>query len=428
MSSVEVTPAKSFSLPIAEIAPDKSISHRSAMFAMLANGESIITNFLRAEDTMNSLEIVKNLGAKVEDDGTTIKISSDGIKESSEILDCGNSGTGMRLFCGLLSSADGHFVLTGDKYLRHRPMKRVTAPLKDIGAKLDGRDNGDLAPISIRGASLKAFNYDSKIASAQVKSAMILAALRADGTCTYSEPELSRDHTERMLKGMGADIEVNGLKTTIKPMKELLSPLTLRVPADPSSAFFFGVAAAITPDSDVVLEGVTLNETRTEAFKVLERMGADITYVITDSKYEPIGNIHVKHAPLKAITVEDNISWLIDELPALSIAFACADGVSVVKNAQELRVKESDRISAVVDGLNVCGITTTEYEDGYTVTGGALQKATVDSHGDHRIAMSFIIAGLRCGMKVTDLECINTSFPNFFDLIEKITNLEFDAK
>ena len=424
MSQVTVTPAKAFSLSISEIAPDKSISHRSAMFAMLAKGTSEITNFLRAEDTLNSLEIVKNLGANVEDDGTVIKISSDGIQESSEILDCGNSGTGMRLFCGLLSSADGHFVLTGDKYLRSRPMKRVTTPLINIGAKLDGRNEGDLAPLSIRGASLKAFNYESKIASAQVKSCMILAALRADGVCTYSEPELSRDHTERMLKGMGADIKVDGLKTTISPMKELLSPLTIRVPADPSSAFFFAVAAAITPDSSIVLEGVTLNPTRIEAFKALERMGADITYTITDNKYEPIGDISVKYAPLKGIVVEDNISWLIDELPVLSIAFACAEGESVVKNAEELRVKESDRISTVVEGLRAANIEVHEYKDGYRVVGGKLQKAKVDSDGDHRIAMSFIIAGLKCGMEVTDLDCINTSFPNFFELLQKITKIQ----
>ena len=424
MSSVNVSACEKFSIEISSIAPDKSISHRSVMFSMLASGTSEITNFLRAEDTLNSLEIVKNLGANVIDDGITIKISSGGIQEPFEILDCGNSGTGMRLFCGLLSSANGHFVLTGDKYLRSRPMKRVTQPLRDIGAIIDGREDSNLAPLSIRGASLKAFNYTSKIASAQVKSCMILAALRADGECTYIEPELSRDHTERMLKGMGAGIEVDGLKTTITPMKELLKPLKIRVPADPSSAFFFAVAAAITPNAQVVLEGITLNETRIEAFKALERMGADISYELTSDKYEPIGNITVKQAPLKAITVDDNISWLIDELPALSIAFACAEGVSVVKNAEELRVKESDRISTVVEGLNSCGITTTEYKDGYTVTGGTLKSATVDSDGDHRIAMSFIIAGLRCGMEVTDLDCINTSFPNFFDLVQKITQIE----
>jgi 3-phosphoshikimate 1-carboxyvinyltransferase len=426
MSRVKVFPCSEFSFRTSEIAPDKSISHRSAMFSMLACGTSEITNFLRAEDTLNTLEIVKNLGAKVEDDGVTIRISSDGIKESSEILDCGNSGTGMRLFCGLLSSANGHFILTGDEYLRRRPMKRVTTPLKNIGAKLDGRNDGDLAPLSIRGASLKAFHYESKIASAQVKSAMILAALRADGVCTYTEPELSRDHTERILRGMGAAITVDGLKTTIAPMQGLLSPLKIRVPADPSSAFFFGVAAAITPHAEVVLEGVTLNVTRIEAFKALERMGANISYEITDSKYEPIGNITVKYAPLQAIIVEDNISWLIDELPALSIAFACADGVSVIKNAEELRVKESDRISTVVNGLVACGIEVEEFTDGYSVKGGTLKSATIDSHGDHRIAMCFIIAGMKCGMNVSDIDCINTSFPNFFELLQKITKIQID--
>ncbi|PHQ92132.1 MAG: 3-phosphoshikimate 1-carboxyvinyltransferase [Sulfurimonas sp.] len=424
MNKVTISACKEFSLNISNIAPDKSISHRSVMFAMLSNGESEIRNFLRAEDTLNSLEIVKNLGARVDDDGEVIRISSDGIKEPFDVLDCGNSGTGMRLFCGLLSSAEGHFVLSGDKYLRSRPMKRVTQPLLDIGAHLDGRDDSNLAPLSIRGSSLKAFSYDSKIASAQIKSCMILAALRADGVCTYREPELSRDHTERMLQGMGADIKVDGLLTTISPMKEPLSPLRIRVPADPSSAFFFAVAAAITPNASIVLEGVTLNDTRIEAFKALERMGANITYDMIDNKYEPIGNITVKQAPLKAITIDSNISWLIDELPALSIAFACAQGVSVVKNASELRVKESDRISTVVEGLKLCGVTTTEYEDGYTVTGGELKSAKVDSDGDHRIAMSFIIAGLRCGMQVTDLDCINTSFPNFFELVQKITKVD----
>ncbi len=425
MKSVNIVPAKPFDFKTDKIASDKSISHRSVMFALLADGESKIRNFLRAEDTLNSLEIVKNLGANVQDDGELIVISSSGIKESEHILDCGNSGTGMRLFCGLLSSAEGHFILSGDEYLCRRPMKRVTAPLRSIGAKLDGRNDGDLAPLSIRGASLKAFHYESKIASAQVKSAMILAALRSDGVCTYTEPELSRDHTERMLKGMGADIKVDGLTTTIAPMKNLLSPLDIRVPADPSSAFFFAVAAAITPNSCVVLEGVTLNKTRIEAFKALERMGADITYKLTDDKYEPIGDITVKYAPLHAITIEDNISWLIDEIPALSIAFACAEGVSIVKNAEELRVKESDRISTVVVGLRACGIEVDEVKDGYSVKGGELHSAVIDSHGDHRIAMSFIIAGLRCGMQVKDIDCIQTSFPNFFELLQNLTKIEY---
>ncbi len=425
MQTAKIEPARKFSLRIDDIAPDKSISHRSAMFTMLADGESVIENFLRAEDTLNTLQIVRHLGAKVVDEGETIRISSEGIKESSEVLDCGNSGTGMRLFCGLLSSAKGHFVLTGDKYLCSRPMKRVTDPLRSIGAKIDGRNDGDLAPLCIRGGSLKAFSYESKIASAQVKSALILAALHADGECTYKENELSRDHTERMLRGMGADIRTDeNLVTTIKPLEGLLKPIHIRVPADPSSAFFFAVAAVVVPGSEMVLEGVTFNPTRIEAFKVLERMGADISYDLKDDKYEPVGDITVRYAPLKGVRVEDNISWLIDELPALSIAMACAEGDSTVKNAKELRVKESDRIATVVTGLRECGIEAEEYEDGYKVTGGTLQKATIESYGDHRIAMSFLIAGLVCGMEVKDVECINTSFPNFFDLVEKIAKVE----
>ncbi|MDO9305225.1 MAG: 3-phosphoshikimate 1-carboxyvinyltransferase [Sulfuricurvum sp.] len=424
MMCATVYPAVPFEFKSDAIAPDKSISHRCAMFSVLAEGESIIENFLRAEDTLNTLKIVGHLGAEIVDNGSVITIRSNGIKESSEILDCGNSGTGMRLFCGLLSSAQGHFILTGDEYLKRRPMKRVTQPLRAIGARLDGRNNGDLAPLAIRGASLRAFDYISPIASAQVKSAMMLAALRADDVCTFREPELSRDHTERMLRGMGAHIEINGLETKIWPLEKPLSPLNIRVPADPSSAFFFAVAAAITPDSTVVIEGVTLNPTRIEAFKVLERMGADITYTLTSEKYEPIGNITVKYAPLKAVTVEENISWLIDELPVLSIAMACASGKSIIKNAEELRVKESDRIKTVVDNLNLCGIVTEEYPDGYAVQGGILQKAVVNSYGDHRIAMSFLIAGLRCGMEVEDIECINTSFPNFFELLSQCSKVE----
>jgi 3-phosphoshikimate 1-carboxyvinyltransferase len=228
-----------------------------------------------------------------------------------------------------------------------------------------------------------------------------------------------------MLKGMGAAISTDeNLVTTIKPLQGLLKPLHITVPADPSSAFFFAVAAAIIPGSQVILEGVTLNPTRIEAFKALERMGTDITYELQENKYEPIGDITVKYAPLHAITVDENISWLIDELPALAIAMASAQGVSKVANARELRVKESDRIATVVCGLRACGIEVKEEEDGYEITGGALQKATINSHGDHRIAMSFLIAGLVCGMEVEDIECINTSFPNFFELLETITQVE----
>lgn len=426
MKRATIRPAGAFTFRTDAIAPDKSISHRSAMFATLAEGRTRVENFLRGEDAMHTLQIVGALGAEVTDDTEVVTITSRGIQEPDEVLDCGNSGTSMRLFCGLLASAQGHFVLTGDEYLRRRPMRRVTKPLREIGAMLDGRKDGELAPLSIRGGNLKAFDYKSPIASAQVKSAMILAALHADGVCYYEEPELSRDHTERMLRGMGADIRSEGLRIEIHPMQGLLKPLDIRVPADPSSAFFFAVAAAITPGASAVIEGVTLNPTRIEAYRVLERMGADITFEERDSRYEPIGDITVRYRPLHAVTVSERIAWLIDEVPALAVAMATAEGTSRVENAEELRVKESDRIGSVVTNLRQCGIEVEEFEDGFAVTGGTLKPAHVTSYGDHRIAMSFLVAGLRCGMTVDDTACINTSFPNFFELIGTITEVEHE--
>jgi 3-phosphoshikimate 1-carboxyvinyltransferase len=229
-----------------------------------------------------------------------------------------------------------------------------------------------------------------------------------------------------MLSGMGANVELqeNGW-IKIEPLRKPLNPLNITVPADPSSGFFFAVAAAITPNAKTVIQNVTLNPTRIEAYKILEKMGAKISYVEKENIYEPIGDIEISYnSQLSNITVEKNIAWLIDELPALSIAMATAKGTSLVKNAKELRVKESDRISTVLTGLNACGIETVEHEDGYKVIGGTMKSAMIDSHGDHRIAMSFAIAGLLCEMKVDDVECIDTSFPNFFDILDQITNIK----
>jgi len=341
--------------------------------------------------------------------------------EPKDILDCGNSGTAMRLFCGFLSSLEGSFVLTGDKYLNQRPMNRVAIPLRSIGAFIDGREDGNKAPIFIKGASLDSFTYDSPVDSAQVKSAMILAALRANGISKYKENELTRDHTERMLKGMGAKLKTNSEGyIEITPLENPLKPLNITVPTDPSSAFFFATAAAIVPNSSVTIKNVTLNPTRIEAYKVLQRMGADVEFIETQNVYEPIGDIIVKHNKLEAVVVSENISWLIDELPALSIAMSQASGTSVVKNAKELRVKESDRIKSVVNNLDLCGIKFNEFEDGYEVIGGKLKKAKIDSNGDHRIAMSFSIAGLLCGMNINDTDCILTSFPNFEDILNSL--------
>ncbi len=414
---------KPFDIEIDSIASDKSISHRCAMFSLFSKETSYIKNFLTAEDTLNTLSIVEQLGAKVKRDGSSIQITpTENLNEPENVLDCGNSGTAMRLFCGLLASLDGAFTLVGDKYLHARPMKRVTAPLRSIGAKIDGRDNGNKAPLFIRGVQeLEPFTYHSPVDSAQVKSAMILAALRAKGISKYKENELTRDHTERMLKGMGAKLE-NDEKgfINIHPLTEHLKPLNITVPTDPSSGFFFAVAAAIIPSSRVLIKNVTLNPTRVEAYKVLKRMGAEVNFIEKENVYEPIGDIEVKHKELKGVTVEKNISWLIDELPALSIAMSLAEGKSLVKNAEELRVKESDRIKSVVSNLQKCDVKFIEYEDGYEITGGRLKKASINSHGDHRIAMSFAIAGLYCDMNIEDTECILTSFPNFKEILDSL--------
>lgn len=423
MKSVKISNCTSFNKEI-KIPGDKSISHRVAMFSLLSDKKSVAKNFLKAEDTLNSLKIAGDLGAKIEWNGEILEITPPAkIEEPSVILDCGNAGTGIRLYTGLLASQNGQFVLSGDKYLNSRPMKRVIEPLNSIGADIRGREHNTKAPIVVYGSRLKGFNYQSKIASAQVKTALILAGLNCDTPSTISEPELSRDHTERMLKGMGAEIETKDLKVTINPLKGPLKPLNINVASDPSSGFFFAVAAAITPNSKAVLQNLTLNPTRIEAFNVLKKMGAKVEFIEKENVYEPIGDIVVEHSPLKAVTVNEKISWLIDEIPALSIAMAVAQGKSVVKNAEELRVKESDRIKSVVDNLKKCGIEVEEKEDGFIVTGRrAISGATIESFGDHRIAMSFAVAGLiaKGDMIIEDTECIDTSFPNFFDILRSI--------
>ncbi|NLK67311.1 MAG: 3-phosphoshikimate 1-carboxyvinyltransferase [Campylobacteraceae bacterium] len=405
---------------LSNIAPDKSISHRSAIFSLLSDKPSTIKNYLEAEDTLHTLKIVESLGAKVEKKDGVIKITPPAkIEEPKEILDCGNSGTAMRIFMGLLASQEGFFVLNGDVYLNERPMKRVGKPLLEIGAKIDGREGGDKAPLCIRGSKLNYFEFESKIASAQIKTALILAALNAQG-CKYSEPELSRDHSENMLKFMGADIKRDGLSLEVKALTSPLKPLNIEVPNDPSSAFYFAVAACIIPGSHIILKNVLFNKTRIEAYKVLEKMGADIKFSLTSSDYEEIGDIEIKYSNLKAVEVSENISWLIDEAPALAVAFACANGTSKLINAKELRVKECDRIAVTVAGLKACGIKVEELEDGFVVTGGEPKAAIIDSYGDHRIAMSFAILGLKCGMIVEDDECINVSFPKFKEILKSL--------
>jgi 3-phosphoshikimate 1-carboxyvinyltransferase len=256
-----------------------------------------------------------------------------------------------------------------------------------------------------------------------VKSALILAGLFGDGKSTFVEPELSRDHTERMLRGMGVEI-VSGKEIEIYPISKPLEPLEIEVPTDPSSAFFFAVATAIVPNSKIVLKNMLLNPTRIEAFKVLQKMGTKIEFLEKSSKYESIGEIRVEYRPLKGIEVSENISWFIDEVPALAIAMSVAEGKSQIRNGEELRVKESDRIDAVVKNLKNCAVEVEEFPDGFEIVGGKIEPAEIDSFGDHRIAMSFAIAGLLVGMRVEDIESVNTSFPNFFEILQKFTKVE----
>lgn len=427
MRTTQIYPSKSFELELQNIASDKSISHRCAIFALLANKSSLVTNYLLGEDTLNTLKIARQLGLQVEKMGENqmrLIPPKNGIQEPDDILDCGNAGTAIRLYTGLLSSQEGYFILTGDQYLKIRPMKRVIEPLKNIGAYIYARKQNSLAPITIIGQKLKGFDYKSPISSAQVKSAMILAALNTKEISYFSEPTLSRDHTEKMLKGMGAKITNTNNHIQISPLEHPLEPLNINIPSDPSSAFFFAVAASIIPNSKVLLKNVLLNKTRIEAFRVLEKMGAKIEYSITTRDYEDIGDIYVEQKPLQGIVLEENIPWLIDEIPALSIAMAAAKGKSKIKNAHELRVKETDRIKAVISNLEKMGIRCEEFEDGYCIEGGELKFATLDSFGDHRIAMSFAIAGLINGSIINDSECIDVSFPNFLEILQKITKVK----
>lgn len=419
------------------LASDKSISHRACMFALFADSMCEVKYFLKAEDTLHTLKIAKSLGLEYEFKDSILLLYPPkmGLKTPNDILYCGNSGTSMRLFTGLLAGANIYSVLCGDKYLHARPMGRIVNPLNSIGANIHGRsieskgskDNKILAPLSIipQKDKLQGFTYHSNISSAQVKSAMILAGLQASCKSFYSEISLSRNHTENMLLAFQKQdfitIKNNGIE--IMPFNLESKPLNafnIEIPNDPSSAFFFAILACIIPESSITLRRVLMNKTRIEAFKILEKMGADISYNNIQENYEKSADIIVKYAPLKAVEVSENISWLIDEIPALSIAMALASGISKVRNAAELRVKESDRIKVLLNGLKNFGIECVEYADGFDIIGGSLKSGIADSKGDHRIAMSFAIASCVCGGEVLDSECINTSFPNFWEILESI--------
>jgi 3-phosphoshikimate 1-carboxyvinyltransferase len=410
---------------------DKSISHRSIMLASLAEGTSHVSGFLEGEDALATLSAFRAMGVEIEgpENGkvTIHGVGMHGLKEPEIELDLGNSGTSMRLLSGLLSGQGFNTILKGDESLSKRPMARVTDPLAKMGAVV-GSNEGK-PPLHIQGNNqLYAIAYELPMASAQVKSCLLLAGMYAKGKTTVVEPAPTRDHSERMLAGMGYPITVEGNTVRIEGGGKLTAT-NIDVPADISSAAFFMVGAAIAPGSDITLKHVGVNPTRTGVINILRLMGADITLANErETGGERVADIRVRYAPLKGITIpEEQVPLAIDEFPAIFIAAACAEGTTVLTGAEELRVKESDRIQAMADGLQALGIEAKATEDGIVIEGGMIGSGEINSLGDHRIAMSFAIAGLQAGGSIVINDCANvaTSFPNFVE-IAKEAGLDMD--
>ncbi len=415
-----------------EITPpgDKSISHRAVIFAALAEGDTLINGFLAGEDTMNTARAMQEFGIAIEGLGSsrlTVRGKGlDGLNEPAGVLDLGNSGTGMRLLAGLLAGQKFFSVLTGDQYLRKRPMARIVEPLRRMGAQIDGRTGGTLAPLAIRGAGKKtvAIDFTSPVASAQVKSAVLLSGLYADGATTVREPSLSRDHTERLFRFFGVEVKQQGACISLQGRQRLQSNGPIDIPADLSSAAFFIVAACIVPGSDLLVRNVGVNPTRTGVIDVLRSMGADIVLENPrEQAGEPVADIRVRYRKLKAARVAgETIPRAIDEIPVLAVAASYAEGVTIIQDASELRVKESDRIATMAAELRRLGIAITEHADGMEITGSESPRGAVcESHGDHRIAMSMAVAGLaaRGETVVRDTGWIDTSFPGFERLLRQ---------
>lgn len=426
MNSITIQPAASVRGEIT-VPGDKSISHRSIMLGAIANGVTTVRGFLRGEDNLSTMHAFRAMGVEIHDDGETIRITGrglHGLKEPGDVLDCGNSGTTIRLITGLLSGQSFFSVVTGDQYLRKRPMKRVVEPLSRMGARISGRSGGTLAPLAINGGSLKGIDYRSPVSSAQIKSSIMLAGLYADGETTVSEPSLSRDHSERMFGLFGASLARNNDGVTVRGGVELTAR-DVTVPGDISSAAFFIVAALITPHSELLIKNVGVNPSRTGVIDILQAMGGDIRLQDQrDVSGEPVADILVRSSRLKGIAIAgDVVPRAIDEFPAVCIAAARAEGVTTIRDARELRVKETDRITAMAVNLGKLGVTVVETEDGMDINGSdRLLGGTVDSSGDHRIAMSMSIAALVAAgaITVTDITCVATSFPTFFPLLEKV--------
>ena len=400
---------------------DKSVSHRSVMFAALADGTSHIEGFLEGEDTRATARIFSQLGVRIETPSASQRVvhgvGIDGLKAPSAPLDCGNAGTGMRLLAGLLAGQAFDCTLVGDESLSGRPMRRVTGPLSQMGAKIDTESDGT-PPLHVHGGqSLQGIDFASPVASAQVKSAVLLAGLYAQGETSVVEPHPTRDYTERMLSAFGVDIAFSPGKARLRGGQRLRAT-DIVVPADFSSAAFFLVAASIIPGSELRLKQVGLNPRRTGLLHALRLMGADITEENpAEQGGEPVADLVVRHAPLKGARIpEELVPDMIDEFPALFVAAAAAEGQTVVTGAAELRVKESDRLAAMATGLRALGMQVDETEDGATLHGGiTLGSGTIESHGDHRIAMAFAIAGQISGgeVRINDIANVATSFPDF---------------
>ena len=409
-----------------DIPGDKSVSHRAVMFAALADGVSRVDGFLEGEDTRATARIFAQMGVRIETPSPSRRVvhgvGVDGLKAPSGPLDCGNAGTGMRLLAGLLAGQAFDSVLVGDESLSKRPMRRVAAPLAEMGARID-MEEGGLPPLRIRGGQrLRGIDFASPVASAQVKSAVLLAGLYADGETTVREPHPTRDYTERMLSAFGAEIEFSPGHARLRGGQRLRAT-DIVVPADFSSAAFFLVAASIVPGSELRLRAVGLNPRRTGLLAALRLMGADIREENAgEHGGEPVADLVVRHAPLRGIEVpEALVPDMIDEFPALFIAAACADGPTVVRGAAELRVKESDRLAAMATGLRELGLRVDETPDGATIFPGAMKAGRIDSHGDHRIAMSFAVAAqvAEGEVVVDDVANVATSFPDFDGLARR---------
>jgi 3-phosphoshikimate 1-carboxyvinyltransferase len=414
-----------------QIPGDKSISHRALMLGALATGETTIQGLLLGEDPRSTAACFGAMGAQISELNTELVrvqgIGLGNLQEPDRVLDAGNSGTTMRLMLGILASQpDRFFTVTGDSSLRSRPMSRVVKPLTEMGARIWGRKGDSLAPLAIKGQILKPLHYHSPIASAQVKSSILLAGLMTEGRTTVTEPAQSRDHSERMLRAFGAKLEVdpetNSVTVTGYPT---LTGQSVIVPGDISSAAFWLVAGAIVPGSDLTIENVGVNRTRTGILEALELMGADITLENQrEVAGEPVADVRVKYGKLSACTIEgDLIPRLIDEIPILAVAAVFADGKTVIKDAEELRVKESDRITVMASELTKMGAKVSELPDGLEIVGGTpLVGAEVDSYTDHRIAMSLAIAAVTAQGQTTihRAEAASISYPTFFDSLQSI--------